>query len=771
MSTDRKSDASVSNRSNISGAHAILGVDIVSFSTLHDDDQIQAIDNLIRWINEALAFHSITEDEYRWSPAGDGGYLTFASSAACRKAIDVVFAICQKNQHPTWLPRNGEKLRVRLALTAGTVQEARELGQNTNIWGMGINMAERILSVAAPSQFLMSKQYYDGYIKGQRESEFQIGDVHWRTVKHGVQVEVLNVNRDSLCLNEDQAKDMRWQAVGGLWHKTVQEYTFLIHDAMKSGEPVAALAAAKFLLDLDAEKSVRELCCMIGRTDERPTQNYPSQYHPLFSEMPPDVLFQVIRALGPRVVHANEVICERGDPAESCFFPVSGTIVIDVPGQDRPIRIATGQIIGEFSLWIPNLARTARVRATDEALLLEIHEDEFERILRQAPHVAEVVYGIIKRRVLENVLKSKRLFPREAVHPGSDFPDILASCEKYGKEIELDLSKFAYILFNGSVQIKPPGRKPRIIKGPGIFGEEQVVGIISDLGSPDGLRAMTLEETVVVKLRHEDVRALQRFEAVRTAWNQISGQRIGEIQRGRLDPSTVERVSGDVSTVYPLTPGDTALRDFFVSYTSADKGWAEWIAWELEAAGHTVAIQAWDFQPGSNFVLEMQRATSQCQQTIAVLSENYLKAIFTQPEWSASFAHDPQGLARKLIPVRIDRCHPEGLLKAIVYIDLVGLDGGQARRVLLDGIKGRAKPATPPAFPGSPAKPISVQPTTSGATPKVFPGVPSRAISLWQEKLTYFLEQEPLITDPAQRFALQKQVEECRAKIRELGET
>ena len=43
--------------------------------------------------------------------------------------------------------------------------------------------------------------------------------------------------------------------------------------------------------------------------------------------------------------------------------------------------------------------------------------------------------------------------------------------------------------------------------------------------------------------------------------------------------------------------------DFFVSYTSADRAWAEWIAWQLEADGYHVVVQAWDFRPGSDFVL------------------------------------------------------------------------------------------------------------------------------------------------------------------------
>ncbi|WP_261568246.1 toll/interleukin-1 receptor domain-containing protein [Frankia gtarii] len=35
--------------------------------------------------------------------------------------------------------------------------------------------------------------------------------------------------------------------------------------------------------------------------------------------------------------------------------------------------------------------------------------------------------------------------------------------------------------------------------------------------------------------------------------------------------------------------------DFFVSYTAADRPWAEWVAWQLEGAGLRVLVQAWDF--------------------------------------------------------------------------------------------------------------------------------------------------------------------------------
>ena len=80
-----------------------------------------------------------------------------------------------------------------------------------------------------------------------------------------------------------------------------------------------------------------------------------------------------------------------------------------------------------------------------------------------------------------------------------------------------------------------------------------------------------------------------------------------------------------------------AKKDFFVSYNRHDKTWAEWIAWTLEAAGYTVVIQVWDFRPGGNFVLDMQRAAAQAERTIAVLSRTYLESQFTQPEWAAAF--------------------------------------------------------------------------------------------------------------------------------------
>ncbi|UBF29071.1 tetratricopeptide repeat protein [Kovacikia minuta CCNUW1] len=143
------------------------------------------------------------------------------------------------------------------------------------------------------------------------------------------------------------------------------------------------------------------------------------------------------------------------------------------------------------------------------------------------------------------------------------------------------------------------------------------------------------------------------------------------------------------------------MKDFFVSYNRHDRAWAEWIAWTLEAAGYTTVIQAWDFRAGGNFVLDMQKAASEAERTIAVLSENYLKSRFTAPEWAAAFAQDPTGEKHLLIPVRIGACEPTGLLGPIVYVDLVGIDEAAAENVLRRSLdENRAKPEQKPRFPG-----------------------------------------------------------------------
>lgn len=144
------------------------------------------------------------------------------------------------------------------------------------------------------------------------------------------------------------------------------------------------------------------------------------------------------------------------------------------------------------------------------------------------------------------------------------------------------------------------------------------------------------------------------------------------------------------------------MTDFFISYTHADQTWAEWIAFTLEEANFSVVIQAWDFRPGSNFVLEMQQAAASADRTILVLSPDYLNSKPAAAEWASAFAQDPQGVDRRVLPVMVRNCDPKGLLPTIAQIRIMDLDEVAAKEALLAGVdRKRAKPTARPAFPGA----------------------------------------------------------------------
>lgn len=147
------------------------------------------------------------------------------------------------------------------------------------------------------------------------------------------------------------------------------------------------------------------------------------------------------------------------------------------------------------------------------------------------------------------------------------------------------------------------------------------------------------------------------------------------------------------------------MKDFFISYNKADKQWAEWIAWQLDEAGYSLIFQEWDFRPGANFVWEMQKATAETTRTIAVLSPDYLSALYTHSEWAAAFAADPLGQKQTLLPIVVRECELKGLLRQIVHIELTGLNEEAAKAQLLQGAQqSRSKPPVPPKFPASTEK-------------------------------------------------------------------
>ena len=158
------------------------------------------------------------------------------------------------------------------------------------------------------------------------------------------------------------------------------------------------------------------------------------------------------------------------------------------------------------------------------------------------------------------------------------------------------------------------------------------------------------------------------------------------------------------------------MADFFISYTKADRAWAQWVAWHLREAGHSTELDVEDWRAGENFVLKMHAASANAGRMLAVLSPDYLSATYTQPEWAAAFVQN------NLVPVRVRECELKGLLAAILYIDLLGLEEEAAVKALLAGVAGPTRLKEKPIFPGAAgtAAPIGERPRFPGTLPPVW---------------------------------------------------
>jgi hypothetical protein len=144
--------------------------------------------------------------------------------------------------------------------------------------------------------------------------------------------------------------------------------------------------------------------------------------------------------------------------------------------------------------------------------------------------------------------------------------------------------------------------------------------------------------------------------------------------------------------------------DFFVSCAESDRAWGEWIAWSLEERGHRVNLRAWESAPGANVVHGLHEAVRLSARTLAVISPAYLRGEGVLTEWGAAWRADPLGLRRSLLPIRVEECAPEGLLRDIRCVDLVGLGVEVARERLMGEIEAslrgaRARIPRRPLFP------------------------------------------------------------------------
>lgn len=145
---------------------------------------------------------------------------------------------------------------------------------------------------------------------------------------------------------------------------------------------------------------------------------------------------------------------------------------------------------------------------------------------------------------------------------------------------------------------------------------------------------------------------------------------------------------------------DRGRIDFFVSHSTADLAWANWILGTLEEAGYSTFISTRDVRAGQVVGEELEAALFRADRMLAVLSPSYLSSKGMQE----ALLMLKRGESR-IAPIRVRECAPEGPLGDLQYLDLVGLSEEQARARLLREFPPKGQgPANASPWPGRAAQ-------------------------------------------------------------------
>ncbi|MDX3617765.1 MULTISPECIES: toll/interleukin-1 receptor domain-containing protein [Streptomyces] len=177
----------------------------------------------------------------------------------------------------------------------------------------------------------------------------------------------------------------------------------------------------------------------------------------------------------------------------------------------------------------------------------------------------------------------------------------------------------------------------------------------------------------------------------RSDWSHLAAMRPAPRS---VQPSSAEKAT---KPAHASQPEDTRI---YISYAGPDRPWAEWVAWQLQQAGHQVLIDVWDWRTGDDFHEAMAQGLAQADAVVALFSNSYFETHrWTNTEIAATLAR-----GTRLIPLCIEHVphdHIPEILAKKLRKDLWGLDEAAAVAAVLDAVGRREQPRTAPTFPGA----------------------------------------------------------------------
>jgi TolB-like protein/Tfp pilus assembly protein PilF len=165
----------------------VLFMDVVGYSKLLINEQRELQQQLSQIVRDTEPFRTAeTAGKLIRLPVGDGMALVFFNSpeAPVRCALETSKAL-----------KENPRIQLRMGIHSGPVNQVRDINDRTNIAGVGINIAQRVMDCADGGHILLSKRMAEDLAQSRQWQPHlhNLGDCE---VKHGVNISVVNLYGD-----------------------------------------------------------------------------------------------------------------------------------------------------------------------------------------------------------------------------------------------------------------------------------------------------------------------------------------------------------------------------------------------------------------------------------------------------------------------------------------------------------------------------------------------------------------------------------------------
>ena len=207
------------------------------------------------------------------------------------------------------------------------------------------------------------------------------------------------------------------------------------------------------------------------------------------------------------------------------------------------------------------------------------------------------------------------------------------------------------------------------------------------------------------------------------------------------------------------------MRQIFISYSHQDEDWKNRVVKQLGVLSRA-GLDIWHdrrIAAGDDWHPQIQQAIERCDVAVLLISADFLTSPFILDQEVPRLLQRRQEQGIRVIPLIVRPC---------TWQRIDWLKGIQARPQdgkPLSGMSPHDAEAALSRLADEIADLLLAPPSNASFMPPPRPGTPSSAASIWQEKLEFLRQQEAICADPAQKFALKKQIEEAEAKLKVLS--